>query len=114
MAMSLYRRLSNQRDYDRGEDPIYVHLPIALAVLSILGDRLITITFWSYEANPLVSSVGMGRWLALTVVLVVLLPVAWYGAMGFESRLVRALMWLVCALHSLAVVTNALVILGLY
>ena len=86
---------------------------VLVPIVLVLVDRAVTLAFWRYEANPLVTGLGIERWLLLTAVLLVGYPIAWYY---FEARSVTflyPLVWLFTVVQGLAVVSNVAVVTGL-
>lgn len=76
------------------------------AIGAIITDRAVTLPLWAYEANPLVTGIGRGAWVGVSVVLILGLLVAWYPLNGRSSRLGHGVMYTVTGLHVLAVVSN--------
>jgi hypothetical protein len=79
----------------------------------VLADRLVTAAYWQHEANPVVTALGLDRWLMLTAGLLIGWPVAWYGLDARQVWLMYPLLWLFTLLQGLAVVTNVAVVGGL-
>lgn len=97
--------------YDPLEDPFYVHGPIWLAITSILLDRLLAVILWSYEGNPLVMSLGIPKWLFLTLILIAGMLFAWYTSEGVSNDIVRALTYGIAVAHVFIVLMNISVVI---
>jgi len=110
--MAITMTLENTTEYDP-ENPIVaspgqkvIHTLLGFAVLSILSDRVVTLYFWQFESNPIVSALGIEWWIALTAVLLGFLWVAWYVFEAYQTKYGVICMLLIGILHSLAAVTN--------
>lgn len=79
----------------------------------VLADRLVTAAYWQQEANPVVTALGLDRWLMLTAGLLIGWPLAWYGLDARQHWIVYPFLWLLTAVQGLAVVTNVAVVTGL-
>ena len=99
-----------EREYDPLEDPIYVHGPIWFAIDMIVVDRLLAVINWSFESNPLVMQLGVGRWVALTAVMIIGMLYVWYAAEGVSNTLVRVLVWGIGVGHLSMVLLNLSVV----
>ena len=82
-----------------------------LVVLSILLDRLVTGIFYQYEANRIVTELGLLRWYALTAVAIGSLAYIWYPMGMFRYKSAVILNYLIAGMHLLAVASNLLVVL---
>lgn len=87
-------------------NPKMVHDLFIAAVLTILLDRAITLLFWSYESNVLVSSIGKESWIAITAVLIGALWIAWYYCEAHREKWGVYCMIGIILFHLLTVVTN--------
>lgn len=56
-------------------------------ITGVVIDRLVTITFWNYEQNPIVQSLGMLRWLLLTGIVLGVAVAIWEFADVYTSRI---------------------------
>lgn len=105
-------RNPNSGTYDRLEDPIYVHVPILLFVLTILYDRAITTVFWSHESNPVVLQLGLSRWIGLTAVLILGFGLLWYFSGLAGDRIGRGCCYISIVFHTVGGLLNTLAVLS--
>lgn len=82
-----------------------------LVVVSILLDRVITGLFYQYEANRLVTELGLFRWYALTGVAIAALGYIFYFQGMFRYRSAVILNYLIAGMHLSAVASNLAVVL---
>lgn len=82
-----------------------------LVVVSILLDRVITGLFYQYEANRLVTELGLFRWYALTALAIGALAYIFYVGGMFRYKSAVILNYVIAGMHLLAVGTNLLVVL---
>lgn len=106
-----YELQGNDGLYDPLEDPWYVHGPIMLSIFSILLDRLIAVSLWSYESNPVVMQLGIYRWVGLSIILIFGILYAWYTAEGVSNSVVRVLVYGIAVAHLSMVVLNISVVI---
>lgn len=72
---------------------------ILILVLGILSDRIITAAHFSYEANPLVSLMGIYVWLGISVLLVSGSLLVWYTSGMWRMKISHVLVLTVALFH---------------
>lgn len=83
--------------------------------VSLIGiDRAITLAHWGHESNPIVTGLGIGGWLTVTVMSVAGLLYLWYTTEVSESRVAVACVVFLSALMGMVVVGNGLYLTGLW
>lgn len=78
----------------------------SIGVISI--DRIVTIQFWAYETNPIVTQLGVSQWVALTSILITALLLTieserlavWESVAGWASLLT------IIVMHVVVIVAN--------
>ena len=85
---------------------------VVIPTLLVLADRLVTAAYWQQEANPVVTALGLDRWLMLTAGLLIGWPLAWYYFEARQVWLMYPLLWLFTVVQGLAVATNVAVVTG--
>lgn len=84
---------------------------LGLAVGLVFSDFLITILFWSLEANPIVIELGQLSFGVIKIAIIIVMPIIWIQFKAKESVIGWVIMGVLIVFHGIVLIGNLTVIL---